>query len=446
MPDEFDASGSEVLTVAERAALVQRLKAAWDNLPADTQAELKPMLDDAHQQLGQYLATGSSPAHEMQQILTMKSHLTQDWDGHVETLRSLVSEATGHGPVPPVKGAIAPRAIEISVSADGEILGTGKYEKLDPRWVLVAGTVWLENLFRKHPFPPGTPAVQQVDNKLSIALVSDFGTGNFGAGDSPSTKIAKFIPSLTPDYCIHLGDVYYAGTSSEETNNLLNLWPRGAKGNFAMNSNHEMYSAGTPYFNQAVGGSIFNKLQSPWSFFALENDHWIIVGLDSAYFSDVKTLYLNGTLGKDNAQIPFLQSIAAKGKKVIVLTHHNPVPIDGVPGTPPSQLYTDVMNEFSGSAPVYWYFGHSHLGVAYQKQGETLFRCLGHGALPWGFSSSLNTARTAGTVDWFEDRSANDLANPLRVFNGFVFLELDGGKLTETFYDESGSVAWTKSN
>jgi len=71
----------------------------------------------------------------------------------------------------------------------------------------VAGTVWLENLLHKHPFPPSPPAAQTIQDKVTIALVGDFGAGNFGAGDSPSTKISKFIPTLEPHITIHLGDV-----------------------------------------------------------------------------------------------------------------------------------------------------------------------------------------------------------------------------------------------
>ena len=281
---------------------------------------------------------------------------------------------------------------------------------------------------------------------VTIALASDFGTGNFGAGDSPSTRIAKFIPSLRPDYTIHLGDVYYAGTSGEETGKLTDLWPRGSEGSFTLNSNHEMYSGGTPYFNQAVGGPVFNTLQSPWSFFAIENEHWILVGLDSAYYSDVLTLYLHGTLGKsDNTQTAFLREIAGRGKKVIVLTHHNGIPVDGVPGAAPPQLYTDVMNAFAGHpAPAYWYFGHEHIGAAYAPlENGTLCRCLGHSALPWGLASDLVQARAAGRVQWFESCNAGDPDDPLRVYNGFVLLELKGAELVETYYDERGRVAWT---
>jgi hypothetical protein len=419
-----ESSSSPALTSVQRDALIARMKTAWANLPPGTQAAIKPLLDNAHQQLGEYLDSGKPIDHSIHSILTLKSQLTSDWDGHLQRLQQ----------------PTAAEAIEITVAPGGEILGTGKYQELDPLWALVTGTVWLENLLHKHKFPHGTPAPVQIPDKVTIALVGDFGTGNFGANDSPSTKIAKFIPSLNPQVTIHLGDVYYAGTSGEESSNLLNFWPKGSIGSFALNSNHEMYSGGYPYFDEAVGGPIFNKLQSPFSFFALENTNWFIVGLDSAYNADVLKLYMDGSLG-DNAQLPFLRDLARKGKKVIILTHHNGLPENGIQPATPLKLFTEVMSAFDGAPPpAYWYWGHVHAGVAYNplKDNNLLCRCVGHSAVPWGFASDL---RASSAVQWFEKCNAKDSDDPPRVFNGFALLELDGTNLAETFYDETGRIA-----
>lgn len=401
----------------------------------EKQAELKPLLDTGHKQLADYLEIGTSPSTHARALLQMKSYLTDDWDGHLESLQ--LPSATS--------GVIAPKAVEISVGPGGEILGTGKYQELDPRWALVAGTVWLENLLHKHPFPVGRPKTIPIADEVSFVLAGDYGTGNFGSGDSPSTKIAKFVPGLKPDYTVHLGDVYYAGTSGEEINKLTALWPRGTKGSFALNSNHEMYSGGDPYFNLAVGGPVFNTLQSPYSFFALENTKWIIVGLDSAYNANVMKAYMDGSLG-NNEQIPFLKELAAKGKKIIVLTHHNGIPENGVQKNPPLKLFTEVTEAFTGhKPPAYWYWGHAHAGVAYKPlkdQSDMRCRCVGHSALPWGLSSDLQASHM---VEWFEKRNAGDPDDNLRVLNGFAFLQLVGDSLTETLFDENGGVAWSDS-
>lgn len=442
MPNELDVSFSDSITVAQRDALIARLRTAWNNLPPATQDQLKPILEDGHDQFANYVATGTPPSHDVHTVLRIKSYLTNDWDGHLAKIGQPLNNAVAQ----PLAELVAPAAIEITVGAEGDIIGSGKYQMLDLRWELVVGIALFESIFHKHSFPTGAPSIQQINDNATFALVGDYGTGNFGSGDSPSTKISKFIPTLKPDYAIHLGDVYYAGLTSEETSKLLAYWPKGSRASFTLNSNHEMYSGAGPYFNTAVGSPIFYIPQSPWSFFALENTDWIIVGLDSAYYSSVLTLYMNGTLGANNNQTQFLAQVAARNKKTIILTHHNPIPIGGLGAAPQStdegyQLYTDVMNAFAGhNAPVYWYYGHKHVGAAYKPlPNGMLCRCLGHGALPAGVASDLTSS---SFVEWFERCNAGDPDDDLRIFNGFVYLELNGPNLTEIFYDELGRVAW----
>jgi hypothetical protein len=422
-----DISNNQPLNDEQKFTYIERMKAAWAKLPEDKKAALKPTLDEADAEYANFLNTKKAPQHKFHNILRMKSYLTDDWDGKLRLQQQQIDAN-----------------VAIGLGPEGEILGTGKYEQLDLCWELVAGTVWLENLLYKHPFPPGTPPLIQVPDlgtqKLKIAIAGDFGTGNFGASDSPSTKISKIMRTLQPHVTIHLGDVYYAGTGSDESTKLLNFWPPGSLHSFTLNSNHEMYAGGGPYFNQAVGGPLFNLSQSPWSYFAFEYGDWIVVGLDSAYCSGVMDLYMKGSLGNNNGQKAFLKAVAQSGKQVIVLTHHNGLELDGSRQT---QLFDEVMAAFEGvNPPAYWYWGHKHAGVVYAQMKGTYFRCTGHAALPWGCSSQLSDS---GLVDWFEKKNANDPAQKLRVCNGFTLLELDAHNLSETFIDEMGRVAWTPS-
>jgi hypothetical protein len=405
----------------------QRLKIAWDLLPADKKAAIQPLIDAAHEQLRSFQATRKAPPHDpsvAHHLLLAKSALTDDADGTVAALPEL-----------------QPGALEIDVDAGGAIWGTGQYQQLDPGW-LGAAAAWLEHLILgKHPFPQGAPKVANIPDQLTIAMAGDFGTGNWGTTANPaaSTKIASHaIPALHPDLTIHLGDVYYEGSSSEETDNLIKLWPQGSgpATSFTMNSNHEMYSGGKPFFVEALNSPLFSA-QKPYSFFALENTHWVIVGLDSAYYSDELTLYMNGSLGA-SPQVEFLKDQAQKGKKLIVLTHHNGLAEDG---SGPTGLWNEVMSCFpAGSGPAYWYWGHAHAGAVYQPQSGVQCRCTGHAALPWGYASELDNNPN---VAWFEKRSAGDPNDNPRVLNGFTFLKLKGALLEESFYDENGGVAWS---
>jgi len=241
---------------------------------------------------------------------------------------------------------------------------------------------------------------------------------------------------LQPQITIHLGDVYYAGTSDQEKHLLVNLWPKGSIGAATLNSNHEMYSGGLPYFNVALTDSLF-ALQQGSSFFALQNDFWVVVALDSAYYASEASMYLDGAL--DPVQVQFLRAQRAAGKKVLLLTHHNGLTEDGATTT---ALWSQVMSAFDqGHGPDLWYWGHVHAGIVYdpQRTRGVLCRCCGHGGIPWGQASGL---ANSPNVLWYEKRPAHDLDVPQRVLNGFAMVSLSGSNVTEVFYDENGGVAW----
>ena len=404
-----------------------RLQKAWAALSPDQRRRIAPLLVKAHQQAVQFSQTKVAPQADptvKHQLLLAQSAITNDQEGVLGNLEA---------------------GVVVDVGPGGEIWGTGRYQNLDPGWA-EASASWLENLvLGKHPFADSTPQTISVPNSVQIAMAGDWGTGDWrtAANPAPSTDVRKHMAFLQPHLTIHLGDVYYAGTNDQEKHLLVDLWPKGSLGALTLNSNHEMYSGAKPYFQVALAANLFADQQQR-SFFALENDNWVIVGLDSAYYSNAEGLYLDGALyaeGGPQLQVDFLRSQAAKGKKVIVLTHHNGLTEDG---SKPTALWSQVMSAFpEGGAPAYWYWGHVHAAVVYQPQthGPTnvLCRCCGHGALPWGHA--LELANNPNVV-WYENRLAKDPDIPQRVLNGFAVLYLDGPNINEVFYDENGGAAW----
>jgi len=401
--------------------IASRIKQAWGKLSTAQQKAITPMLQKAHEQAVTASLTRVAPEPDPtvnHNLLLAHAALTDDQDGVVNNLEA---------------------GVVVDVDSEGQIWGTGKYEQLDPGWA-EAAAVWLESVFKgKHAFPNNPPTIQIPDD-VQIALAGDWGTGDWrtATNPAPSTDVGRHMAFLQPHITLHLGDVYYAGTSDEEQHLLVNLWPEGSIGSLTLNSNHEMYSGGTPYFDVALADPLF-ALQQKSSFFALENTNWVIVGLDSAYYASDAGMYMDGSLGDDGVQLGFLRQQVATGKKVIVVTHHNGLSEDG---SETNNLWTQVMSAFpDGTGPAFWYWGHVHAGVVYQPKppGNTLCRCCGHGALPWGQASEL-----AGNsnVLWYENRSANDPDIPQRVLNGFAMLYLDGPNIEEAFYDENGGAAW----
>ncbi len=409
--------------------IASRIKTAWSKLDSDIQAKITPLLMKAHQQAVTASQAKVAPPTDptVGHALTLAfSAMSGDQDAVVNNLDA---------------------GVIIAVDGGGEIWGTGKYEQLDPGW-LEAGAEWLEHfIVPKHAFNPN-PVVLAIDDDVQIGLAGDWGTGDWRtqANPAPSTDVRCHMAFLKPDLTIHLGDVYYAGTGNEEQHILTNLWPKAPKGSLALNSNHEMYSGAGAYF-QAISNPPF-ETQKGCSFFALENANWVIVGLDSAYYSDELSLYRDGALFSNNSdpnnsvQLNFLKAQVAKGKKIIVLTHHNGLSQDG---TSKTTLWSQVMSAFPANAgPAYWYWGHVHAGVAYQPVGngaaKVLARCCGHGGLPCGQASEMVDKQA--TVLWYENRLAHDPDIQERVLDGFAMLDLQGPQLQEVFYDENGGVAW----
>jgi predicted phosphodiesterase len=311
------------------------------------------------------------------------------------------------------------------VRTDGTLLGTRQWELLDPRWV-EALLKWLEYFDKRAPFV-NTPALITIPNEAVIAIVGDWGTGPFQP-NAPSTKVAQQVSAGNPDYTIHLGDVYYAGTNEEEQN-AMQGWPQGRLGSFTLNSNHEMYSGGIGYFNELKRNF---PLQKGTSYFALQNDNWLIIGLDSAYYADKLNLYMDGNLG--NEQLAWLSKLP-KNKKLMVLSHHEAYSALGKNQT---ALYRQVAGAL-GKDPDYWYWGHLHNGIVYKTIGNFHGRCVGHGAIPYGNATELSGD---DSVVWYETESANDPNYPERVLNGYAVIELKGDHLTEQLKDENGRQRW----
>lgn len=141
-----------------------------------------------------------------------------------------------------------------------------------------------------------------------------------------------------------------------------------------INSNHEMYSGGFGYFKLALP-----TIGQKSSYFALENSHYLLVGLDTAYVDhDI-----------DNEQVAWLNLVikqvreANRGtpKKLVLFSHH--------------QLFSRLDNQgpklrdalrhlLESKAITAWYWGHEHQCVIYDPHPRFGLRgrCLGNGGIP----------------------------------------------------------------
>jgi len=318
---------------------------------------------------------------------------------------------------------------------------------------------WLETFFhlldsRPAPFPThiarNISPIVRIGNDATIAMVGDWGTG-----DASSQNIARRIGDLQPDHTIHLGDIYYAGAESEVRSKFLAFWPQDINAtapSFALNGNHEMYSGGIGYFQLALTDPRF-KAQQGLSYFSLQNDHWTVIALDTAYFA--RNFYLDGTLDPD-VQLPWMGTLvrAARqaGRRVILLTHHAGVDVEPAGAAikvTVANLWNQVLQATDGG-PDYWYWGHVHAGYALAPIAVTggrkmMARCVGHCGVPWlPFAAESRMSANGFTLEWGENRKANDVDEPARALNGFLVLRLSGDRIIEEFRDENGAVRWQR--
>ena len=253
---------------------------------------------------------------------------------------------------------------------------------------------WLRSLFdwvgqlRPHPImrPSGTTPAE-LPNQARAALLGDWGTGLYGAvpcAESIGQDRGHF------DLLMHLGDVYYSGTKREVQERFLNVWPyREGAINRSINSNHEMYSGGYAYFERTLP-----EFGQESSYFALQNDHWLLVGLDVAYTDhDI-----------DDEQLEWLERViaAAGDRKVLLFSHHQLFSRFDDQGP---RLAAKLGGLLRSGRIFAWYWGHEHRCVLYepdQRYGGLLGRCLGHGGMPYTRRAVANIPRdhTVGQSIW----------------------------------------------
>jgi hypothetical protein len=313
-----------------------------------------------------------------------------------------------------------------------------QYEDTDIRWIsaLIHYLSAEKVAFPTHDPNNENAGVIDLPARFTIAMAGDWGTGN-----PSSLKIAAEMAAKECDYSIHLGDVYYAGLPDEELQKFVLPWPKGSRGSFALNSNHEMYAGGTGYFDVALKHAKF-AAQAGVSYFAMKNDFWTIIGLDSAYHAH-SFLYQKGQL--DAAQLEFLHrhghDALENGRQLVLLTHHNAFASDGRAALDP--IVPHITNALC-QGNVYWYWGHEHGAIVFKPRklqtanGPLLVhgRCIGHGGVPYA------PLPENSSLEWCEREKANDPQEDRRALNGFALLTFNGDKLSEQFFAETGRLRW----
>lgn len=295
-----------------------------------------------------------------------------------------------------------------------------------------------------HKFPNAAPQAESLPNDARLAVLGDWGTGLYGA-----PICAKSIEKDSDRYnmLLHLGDVYYSGNNNEVKERFLDFWPKVAgASNRALNSNHEMYTGGYAYFDMTL-----KQFGQPASYFAVQNDFWTLVGLDTAYHEHDLT----------DDQVAWLKSIvaAAGNRKVVLFSHHQPYSLLDNQGP---KLTTKLADLLSARRIFAWYWGHEHRCVVYDPhplwglQG----RCIGHGGYPYFRTAARDLPAVPGQKEVWHRLEAKNMVPGGMVIDGpnpyvqgeedkygphgYASLHFDGGHLTEILRDADGVTLYEK--
>jgi hypothetical protein len=317
----------------------------------------------------------------------------------------------------------------------------------------------------KIPYRPSTgpddPAPLPLAENATVALIADWGTGT-----AEAKALLERVAAHKPDVLIHLGDVYYSGTTTENEQYLLALvnevLGRGADNPvpvFNMTGNHDMYSGGGPFYD------LLGQLNQPplappgqlqtHSFFGLRSSRWQLLGMDTGlHDSDVFDVATDMTYLEDTELAWHKHQIAtAGGRRTILLSHHqlfsafNQIgPKDNPDRTLNTLLHSqfgDVLDQVEA-----WFWGHEHnLEIYAPYVGLRRGRCIGCAAVPVFVAQEPYKVCAGG------DKIPLLPANPATpgvpvmlgttggVYNhGYVILKLDdaGGTATVSYYQDKG--------
>jgi predicted phosphodiesterase len=304
----------------------------------------------------------------------------------------------------------------------------------DPGW-LTSGFAMGVRLFRGRAEWVDAPPVVPIANDAQIILVGDWGSGIPRAKDVSDRIQDVFEEDPRRErHVVHLGDVYYSGSKREYERNFLNLWPVG-KGNtdigsFSLCGNHDMYYGGHAYYGTLLAEPRLAR-QGGCSYFALKNDHWQLLGLDTGYE--------DGGLNGHQAQWARELIDSAPNHKTALLTHHQ---LFSAHESGAKKLQEKIEPVLASERIDAWFWGHEHRCIQYEATEWNGHRvgfasCLGHGGVPeYLVMKEGETKDPPWAYEYLKPFGTPD--EPWEKF-GFAVLDLDGPQMSIRYIDEEGT-------
>jgi hypothetical protein len=317
-----------------------------------------------------------------------------------------------------------------------------QFSTTDPRWVSSAFAMGIRRMRKRHPFNPRPAPPAPLAEDARVVLVGDWGSG-LPRARRVAERIRADVAAARRDgrqvHVVHLGDVYYSGWRYEYERRFLRWWPvaEGEAGvsSWTLNGNHDMYAGGHAYYGTALADPRFAGHRDgdghTTSFFSLENPHWTILGLDTAWEDH----------GLEGPQAEWaLERLAAGPGKGLLLSHHQIRSAkERVPANNPLRAKSRPVLD-SGRVAA-WFWGHEHRAVAYEPiPGLRYPRCIGHGGVPVYAGKGEDDPLPPGVV-WEHRKSFRHGLETWALF-GHAVLDLHGPEIDVAYYDEHGGEGY----
>ena len=313
--------------------------------------------------------------------------------------------------------------------------------------------------FNQHPAKTASS-----ERPLRLFLFGDWGTG-LPLAKEVALRIQELIDAgdeSRMSHVVHLGDVYYAGEVEEYQERMLDLWPvrrpeTKSIGSWSLNGNHDMYSGGYCFFDTLLRDRRFlawhgDEDGEPSSFFLIEDPHWQIYGLDTAWAAALPSLTnfggQNGVLTRE--QVTWMKKTRNPAKGCVLLTHHQCASSRKSESQHSEEAVKALVDAGLYSQLDAWIWGHEHRAVVFKprakrkdarlKAAPNFCACVGHAGVPVN-AKNFAAGERKPDVDWDESRIGGDsptyLGKSIAPF-GFALLDTFPDRIDFSIIDHQG--------
>jgi predicted phosphodiesterase len=299
----------------------------------------------------------------------------------------------------------------------------------DPRWARSLLSITKGKIRGRAKFVDRPAEPPRLSDNARIILFGDWGSG-LPRARRVADRIKEQLNDRTAErrqkHVIHLGDVYYGGEKGEYLENLLEPWPvvpgMHDVASYTLNGNHDMFPGGHACYGTALADPRF-AAQHGSSMFALANDHWQFLGLDTAYE--------DGGLHGEQAEWIRRMRREHPRRKTVLLSHHQLFSAYEAGAATLRRKIRPVLEEKEIDA---WFWGHEHRCLAYRDRERVRFAsCVGHGGLP-EYLIKERPVPAEGLE--YEYRKVHGTGWQPWVTFGFAVLDLDGPRIHVRYLDE----------